>query len=148
MGRPALTKVIASAWVAAACLALPGVAAAQVSTSTVQGTVRDQTGVLPGANVIARHVESGFTTDTVTAADGSFTLGGLRPGQYQITVAFAQYKPQAKTVELLVGQAVTVDFRVTADVVFAENVTVVGDSRIVETRTSQVATNVTEDQVR
>ena len=110
--------------------------------------MRDDTGVLPGATVIARHAESGFTTETVTATDGSFTLAGLRPGSYQITVRFAQYKPQARTIELLVGQAATVDFRVTADVVFTENVTVVGDSRVVETRTSQVATNVTEEQVR
>ena len=104
--------------VAVAWLALSGVAAAQVSTATVQGTVRDDTGALPGANVTARHVQSGFTHETVTAGDGSFTLGGLRPGQYEITVTFSQYKPQAKTVSVLVGQAATLDFRVTPDVVY------------------------------
>ncbi len=148
MCRRALAQIIALWFVAACWLALAGVAGAQVSTATVQGTVRDSTGVLPGANVIARHVESGFTSETVTGVDGTFALGGLRPGPYQITVAFAQYKPQARTVEVLVGQAVTVDFRITADVVYAENVTVVGEARIIETRTSQVGTNVTEEQVR
>lgn len=148
MLRHTLAKGSALWLVAIAWLALAGVAAAQVSTASIQGTVRDDTGLVPGASVTARHVQSGFTHETVTAADGSFTLGGLRPGQYDITVTFSQYKPQAKTVSVLVGQAATVDFRVTPDVVYSENVTVVGDSRIVETRTSQVTTNVTEEQVR
>jgi outer membrane receptor protein involved in Fe transport len=148
MCRHPLAKGSALWLIAVAWLALAGVAGAQVSTATIQGTVRDETGVLPGANVTARHVQSGFTHEAVTAEDGSFTLGGLRPGQYEITVTFAQYKPQAKTVSVLVGQAATLDFRITSDLVFTENVTVVGDSRIVETRTSQVTTNVTEEQVR
>ena len=34
---------------------------AQVSTATIQGTVTDASGVLPGATVTAREVTSGFT---------------------------------------------------------------------------------------
>jgi hypothetical protein len=129
-------------------LVLADTALAQVSTATVQGVVREENGVLPGANVTARHVESGFSTETVTAEDGSYTLGGLRPGAYEITVSFAQFKPQAKKVEVLVGQTATLDFRISSDIVLTENVTVVGETRIVETRTSQVTTNVTPEQVR
>jgi hypothetical protein len=121
---------------------------AQVSTATIQGTVSDDTGILPGANVVARDVQSGFSHETVTGEDGSFTLPGLRPGQYTITVAFAQYKPEARTVEVLVGQTVTLNFRVTPDVVYTENVTVVGDTRLVETRKSEVTTNVTREQIQ
>lgn len=131
-----------------AWLALAGAATAQVSTATIQGTVRDATGVLPGATVTARHVQSGFTHETVTAEDGTFTIGGLRPGAYEIAVAFSQFKPQSKTVEVLVGQAITVDFRVDPAVLYTENVTVVGATRIIEMRTSQVTTNVTQEQVR
>jgi outer membrane receptor protein involved in Fe transport len=131
-----------------AWVGLAGVAGAQVSTATIQGTVSDDTGVLPGANVVARHVQSGFAHETVTAEDGTFTLPGLRPGQYNITVAFAQYKPQARTVEVLVGQSATVNFRVTPDVVYTENVTVVGDTRLLDTRESEVTTNVTREQIQ
>jgi hypothetical protein len=123
-------------------------ATAQVSTATIQGTVTDASGVLPGASVTAREIQSGFTHEATTEADGTFTLAGLRPGRYQITVAVSQYKPEAKTVEVLVGQTVTLNFRISPDVVFAESVTVVGDTRLVDTRTSEVTTNVTQEQLR
>ncbi len=122
--------------------------AAQVSTSTIQGTVSDDTGVLPGATVTARHVQSGFTHEAITATEGTFALAGLRPGQYQITVSVSQYKPQAKTVEVLVGQTVSVSFRITPDLVYTESVAVVGDMRLVDTRKSEVTTNVTQEQLR
>jgi hypothetical protein len=122
-------------------------AGAQISTATLQGRVTDDTGVLPGATVTARETESGFTQEAVTGADGAFTLPGLRPGTYEIRVVMDQFKPQSKTVEMLVGQTITVDFRVTADVVYTETVSVVGDSRLVDTRKSDVSTNVTEEQL-
>jgi hypothetical protein len=92
------------------CISLAGAADAQVSTATIRGTVSDATGVLPGASVLARNIQSGFTHEATTAPDGTFTLAGLRPGRFEITVSIGQYAPQAKTVEVLVGQTVTVDF--------------------------------------
>src|SRR5688500_3211386 len=145
--KPAL----AAAWVTAVGLLLPvtiGTAHAQVSTATIQGTVSDATGVLPGATVTAREIQSGFTDEVTTAADGTFTLAGLRPGRYEIKVAVAQFKPEAKTVEVLVGQTVSLNFRITPDLVFAEAVTVVGNTRLVDTRKSEVTTNVTQEQMR
>ena len=50
--------------------------------------------------------------------------------------------------EVLVGQTVSLDFRITPDLVYTENVTVVGETRLVDTRTSQVTTNITQEQVR
>ena len=129
-------------------LAGAGAGFAQVSTATIQGTVSDASGVLPGASVIAREAQSGFTHEATTAGDGTFTLAGLRPGRYEITVSISQYKPQAKTVEVLVGQTVTADFRITPDLVRTESVTVVGDTRLIDTRKSEVTTNVTPEQLR
>ena len=123
------------------------VARAQVSSYTIKART-DASGVLPGASVIARDVQSGFTTEAVSESDGAFTLAGLRPGRYEIKVAVAQYKPEAKTVEVLVGQTVTLNFRISPDVVFAESVTVVGNTRLVDSRTSEVTTNVTQEQLR
>jgi len=130
------------------CLLAAAPTAAQVSTATIQGTVSDTTGVLPGATISAREVTGGFIQETVSAADGTFTLAGLRPGRYEITVAVSQYKPQAKTVEILVGQTVTANFRITTDVVYTESVSVVGDTRLVDTRKPEVTTNVTQEQLR
>lgn len=123
--------------------------AAQGTTSGIQGTVRDDTGVLPGASIVARDVLTGFSYETVSDQDGYFVLQGLRPGSYEITVLVPQYKPAARAVQLLVGQHVSLDFRVTADLVFAEQVQVVGSAnRLVETKTAEIATNVTQEQVR
>ncbi|MCL4812618.1 MAG: TonB-dependent receptor [Vicinamibacteraceae bacterium] len=130
------------------CLLLPWSAAAQSTTATIQGTVSDDTGVLPGVVVIAREQQSGFQYESVTDGEGRYQLAGLRPGTYEITVTMDQYKPAAKTVQVLLGQTPTVDFRITPDIIYTESVQVVGDSRIIETKTSQVTTNVTEEQVR
>jgi Carboxypeptidase regulatory-like domain/TonB dependent receptor len=121
--------------------------AAQTTSATIQGTVSDDTGVLPGATVTARESQSGFQFEAVTGADGSFALGSLRPGTYEITVTVASFKPQSRTVQVLVGQTVTVNFKISPDVVHVEEVTVVGQ-RLVDTRTPEITTNVTEEQVR
>lgn len=98
--RPAWLMALSLAWLATA---VPS--HAQVSTATIQGTVTDAGGVLPGASVTAREVASGFTHEATSEADGSFTLAGLRPGRYEITVAVSQYKPESKTVEVLGSSA-------------------------------------------
>jgi outer membrane receptor protein involved in Fe transport len=132
-----------------ACAALtPAAASAQGTTSSIQGKVTDETGVLPGATVVAKNTSTGFTYESVTGADGSFNLSGLRPGTFEITVAMPTYKPQSRTVQVLVGQSVTANFKIGPDVMYTESVEVVGGSRLVETRTSEISTNVTEEQVR
>jgi hypothetical protein len=128
-------------------LAAPPPSVAQITTATIQGTVSDDTGVLPGATITAQETQSGVTQTAVTNSGGYFTLAGLRPGTYEIRVTMDQYKPQARTVQVLVGQTSTVDFRVSSALAFTEDVTVVG-TRLVDTRTSEITTNVTEDQLR
>jgi hypothetical protein len=133
--------------VVSALLAPP--AAAQATTTSITGTVSDDTGILPGATIIARQVASGFTHEAVADDKGAFFLGGLPPGGYEITVSLPQYKPQAKTVQLLTGQSVTLNFRITPDLVYAEQVQVVGTAGLlVETKTAEIATAVTTEQVR
>jgi outer membrane receptor protein involved in Fe transport len=139
-----------TAWLAIAgfVLGAPAFASAQGTTATIQGTVVDDTGPLPGAIITAKDTQSGFTHEAVSDAQGAFTLSGLRPATYEITVAMQQYKPQAKTVQVLVGQTVTANFKIGPDVLYTEQVQVVASSRLVETRTSEVSTNVTTEQVR
>src|SRR6188768_3402079 len=98
-------------------------ALAQTTGASIQGTVSDDSGVLPGANVVARETSTGLSYEAVTSPEGFFALSGLRPGAYEITVSMPQYKPQAKAVQLVVGQNVTLAFRVTPDMVYAEQVT-------------------------
>jgi hypothetical protein len=145
--RTRLARCIRVALVPLAALIAAGPAAAQTTTATIQGTVSDSTGVLPGATITARETAGGFRFETVSEPDGTFTLAGLRPGTYELTVTMDQFKPQTSTVQVLVGQTVTANFRISPDLLFVEQVTVVGQ-RLVDTRTPEITTNVTEEQVR
>ena len=122
-------------------------AAAQLSTATVQGIVTDATGVMPGVTVTARETESGFSRDTTTDTEGRYTLAGLRPGTYEIRVTLNQYKPQARTVTALVGQTLDVSFSVRPDLAYSETVEVVSE-RLSDIKTSEIATNVTQEQLQ
>jgi outer membrane receptor protein involved in Fe transport len=130
---------------AAAVAAVP--AGAQSTSATVRGIVKDDTGGLPGASITAQETASGFSFTATSGSDGSFVLAGLRPGAYDITVEMPQYKPAASKLTVLVGQNIDLDFRLTADLVYTENVTVVGE-QAVDVKTSQVATNITAEQIR
>jgi outer membrane receptor protein involved in Fe transport len=128
-------------------IAAPIPSLAQATSATIRGVVKDDTGGLPGANIVAKETTGGFTFTAVSGSDGSFTLAGLRPATYDITVTMDQYKPAAKRLTVLVGQNVDLDFRLTAELVYAENITVVGD-QVVDLTTSEIATNVTAEQIR
>ncbi|HET8796526.1 MAG TPA: TonB-dependent receptor, partial [Thermoanaerobaculia bacterium] len=96
--------------------------------------------------ISATNVNTGFVTRAAAAADGSYRLGGLAPGIYRIDVAATSYKASSKEVRVLVGQTLGLDFRLTPDLVLMESITVIG-ATAVETETSEVATNVTRQQI-
>jgi hypothetical protein len=52
----------------------------------VAGVVRDQSGPLYGMIVTVQARPSGFPYRVTSGPDGSFTVGGLDPGSYQLTV--------------------------------------------------------------
>jgi len=124
-------------------------AAAQSTSTGIRGTVADESGVLPGATVLARDEQNGFKYETVTDGQGFFSLSGMRPGNYEITVSMPQYKPQSQKLQLVIGNNVTLNFKISPDLVYAERVEVVaGTGRIVDQKTAEIATNVTSEQVR
>lgn len=134
----------------AALAALPAtVARAQTTTSSIRGVVVDTSGPLADATIEAVGARSGFRHTATTRPDGSFTLAGLDPGVYTLTVSSGAYSPQSRTVQLLIGQDVEVSFVLSPSEVFAENVTVVGESvqLLLETKSSEIATNVTPRQI-
>jgi len=62
-------------------------------------------------------------------------------------VAGAPMPAAAQRTTALVGQTVTLNLRITPELVYTEAVTVVGESRLIETRKSEVPTNVTQEQL-
>ena len=140
-------QTIAAAVVAA--VLLPSVAHAQTVTGNVRGYVRNAAGApVADAQVGARDLATGQQRGTNTGPDGGFYLGGLRPGTYQVTVRRIGFTPQARTVTIQVGQTLDLALSTAATATQLTAVQVTGTAAPrVETRTSEVATNVTQEQI-
>ena len=134
----------ASAVAIAASLMLASGAMAQTSTATVRGEVSE-----PGASITATDVNTGFVTRATAGADGNYALSGLRPGNYRIEVTGPSGATTSQTTTLQVGQQAYIPFELGAasdDVTTVEGITVTL-SRLPEVRTSEIATNVTTQQI-
>lgn len=144
--RPGKTALLLLAALAAPT---PPDALAQTTTSSIRGVVVDASGPLADATVEAVRAQSGFRHAATTGPDGGFTLGGLDPGVYTLTVSSGAYAPQSRSVQILIGQDVDVSFVLSPSEMFTEDVTVVGESvqLLLETRSSEIATNVTPRQI-
>ena len=127
-----------SAFAFAAALLVATPAYAQSDTATLQGRVE---GVSAGTQVVATDNNTGRkVTGTVDAA-GSYTILGLTPGEYTVTVEGRD----AQQTTLLVGQTAIVDFVPPSTT--AEGAVVVTGRRIREVRTATVSTNITPAQI-
>src|SRR6266516_591477 len=128
-------------------LLLPLSLSAQTTTGTVRGYVKDQNGTTVGdAQVQATQTGTGVVRSTTTHADGSFILPGLTPGDYGLSVRKIGFAPQRRQVVVQIGATLLADFTVQAGAVELQAVTVEA-APAVEMRTSEVATNVTRQQI-
>ena len=88
-------------------------AAAQDTTGQVQGTVRDESGaVLPGATVVAKHLQTGRLTEVVSNEAGFYAMPALQPGAYEITFTLTGFQPvTVKGIDLHVADRLEVNGR-------------------------------------
>ncbi|MGQ0735407.1 MAG: TonB-dependent receptor [Acidobacteriota bacterium] len=115
----------------------------------VTGTLRDQSGgVLPGATVSARNQETGLTRTVVAEGSGEYRLPGLPPGRYTVTAELQGFSTESRQdLTLVIDQTAVIDFLL-RPAALAETITVTGESPLVDTRASTVATSVTNDQIQ
>jgi outer membrane receptor protein involved in Fe transport len=120
---------------------------AQSTTATLHGKVTNEKGEALGkAKIEAIGTASGFLKTVNASADGAFQMGGLTPGEYQVTVSASGFEARTETLTLLVGQNLNITFVMTQTAVVNESITVVGE-QAVEMRSSEAATNVTTQQI-
>jgi hypothetical protein len=78
-------------------LFLVGIATAQITTSGVNGKVKDDKGAIPGATVVIIHVPTGTVSKASTNETGLYRIGNLNPGgPYKITVSYVGYAANIK----------------------------------------------------
>lgn len=85
---------------------------AQVTTSSMAGTVKAPTGeALAGATIKATHEPSGTVYTTVTQTNGTFSIQGMRTGgPYKIVITYVGYEPRTiDDVNLVLGEAFRVN---------------------------------------
>ncbi len=123
-------------------------ASAQTTTGTIRGYVRDSSGApLAAAEVQARNVGTSIVRTATSNPDGSYALPGLAPAAYDLTTRHIGHSPQARRVTVQIGSTLLEDFTLSATAVQVAGVTVQAAAPALETRTSEVATNVTSQQI-
>jgi hypothetical protein len=77
----------------AAFLVFAGLAAAQTPTATLVGRVVDATGAaVTGADIRVRNVETNEVRTAQTLLEGEYTVPGLSPGAYEVTIEKPGFK--------------------------------------------------------
>ena len=115
-------------------LLLAAPAAAQFDRGTISGVVKDQTGgVVPGATVTAKSLQTGDLLTAVTDQSGYYTVTTLRPGRYDVSAELEGFKKADRSgVVLDAGAAISVDFTLVPGSI-SETVTVVAESTPMQT---------------
>ena len=143
------TFLSASMRLALAGLALAAIAAAQIITGSLVGTVVDPSGLpVPTATVILTHVETNRARSTETGPNGAFAFNGLEPGQYEMTISHDGFKRSARSgITLVSGERVSAGDIALEIGQSSETVTVTGEAATVKTESSERAGIVTSAQV-
>src|SRR5438067_722892 len=90
---------------------MSGALAAQTSTGTIRGTISGDTGgPIGSAQIVARNTNSGVQRVTQSNDAGFYTLAGLVPGTYDVSVRRIGSSPQTRTVVVQIGATQVQDF--------------------------------------
>lgn len=115
---------------------LTGPLAFSQATASIVGTVRDSSGAaVPGANVTATNVNTGFQMSRQSTPEGTYTLPLLPVGDYKVDVQLSGFQQFSRSgIRLAVNDAATVDITLSVGQV-SESVEVTAAAPLLETQT-------------
>jgi Carboxypeptidase regulatory-like domain len=121
---------------------------AQSDRGTITGTVSDPAGaVVAGAQIEARHVDSGTTYNVASTGTGNFTLAQLPIGNYELTVTVTGFKKFVRQ-NLTVGVASTSRVDVVLQVgATTESITVSESTPLLKTESGEISHNFDSDRL-
>lgn len=130
-------------FMAVTLMAVSITAFAQTDAARIQGTVSDSAGaVVTGATVTAKNLGNNREVSAISGDNGQYTLVGLSPARYQLTVALTGFKTVQQEVTLQIQQVAVINFSVDPGDV-SEVVEVDADAPLVDAATSAVGDVVT-----
>ena len=121
---------------------------AQTGTGDIDGRVLDdQKAAVPGATITAKNANTGLVRSTTSSANGTYHIGSLPAGKYDITAELSSFSTQVRQgVTIQVDSQATVDFDMKVGGL-ADTITVTGEVPLVETTTSDVGDVITSAMV-
>jgi hypothetical protein len=123
-------------------------AMAQVETGQIAGAVSDQTGAMvSGATVTVKNLGTNSERTTHSSASGLYTVTGLTPATYEVTVTSTSFKPFVAKAEVTVGARVTLDARLSVSASTMEVQVVAEGGAQVNTETQEISQIVDSEQV-
>lgn len=139
MKRLLLTLIVCSF---IALFLMPVIVFAQGNRASITGTVFDSSGaVVVGAHIVARNVDTGIETPTVSNDRGIYLVPNLPPGTYSVFVRKEGFKQVEFThITLILDQVAELNATMAAGAA-VEAVTVTGGAPVLETETSTIGTN-------
>ncbi|MDQ4139817.1 MAG: carboxypeptidase-like regulatory domain-containing protein, partial [Bacteroidota bacterium] len=124
---------------------------AQVTTSSITGSVRDANGeALIGATVKATHQPSGTVYGTVTNVDGRFNIQNMRVGgPYSVEVSYIGYQTQTyNNISLALGVPYSLDARIGQASTALQEVEITADrTDVFNANKTGAATNIGTQQI-
>jgi len=135
--------VAAAIAVCAVCVVL-----AQANTGEISGVVRDaQGGLLPGAAVVAEHIDSGARVERSTDLQGRYFLPSLRIGTYRLTVQLDGFQRIVRDrIVVQLGQLQTLDFTLAVGGL-TEEVRVAAEVPLLQTANAEISDVITNQEV-
>ncbi|MGQ0702976.1 MAG: TonB-dependent receptor domain-containing protein [Gemmatimonadales bacterium] len=124
-----------------------GESPAQTTTGTIRGTVTSGGTAVSSAEILVKNIATGVQRSASSRTDGTYVLPGLTPAAYDLTVRRIGSEPQTRRVVVQIGATQIQDFELTERAVQLQEV-VVSAAPTVETRTSEVATNITPEKIQ
>ena len=125
-------------------------ATAQVTTSSVGGTIRSSNGQpVAGARVTAIHLPSGSIYTATSRADGGYVIPAARVGgPYEITAKALSFAPSVRTgVSLDLGTRTDLDFTMTVVAVKLNTVEVTADAGTFSSTRTGAATKISSEAI-
>jgi Carboxypeptidase regulatory-like domain len=133
-----------------AIMALSGAAAlAQVESGQVSGTVTDQSdAAITGARVTATNLNTNASRSTVSSSAGAYSITGLEPATYQVSVESGSFKPFSGRVEVTTGGHVTLDAKLSVSGATTQVEVVAEGGAQVNTQTQDLSQVIDRQQIQ
>jgi outer membrane receptor protein involved in Fe transport len=123
-------------------------AQSQATTGNIEGRILDpKEAVVPGATVTVTNQQTGLEKTTTSDTDGNYRIILLPPGPYTVHVSGTGFKQsELRDVSVTVGSKTALDVSLSVGGT-TETVTITGESPVVETTRTSVATTINQRSI-